>query len=489
MRNKFITLSFVMIVFSLCGVGESYSATVIVGPGQRYTTLRAGIAAMSGGDTLIIKRGTYQEPLASIPNGTAKAYTIIKAETDGGPIVTGTLQLTHTNSYVQIEGIKFSSTKHNSVLGNHIKIFRCAFEGAPTFGNVATVGIGTNDYNDTAYILLEDCWSYGRGGRYNFIVFNADHVIFRRCVARHDGHWRDNKGDPEAGFAVYNSSHVEVQNVIVLDSDLTTYHRWNRAFYTIWNAYSTGVGGIAHPTNNVNWTGAISVNNNEQCFESDGNPGYEIISTYTDVICWGGAVFSGGSSGNITVTINRGTFGKSSNPGWNGGFGKWSAGPSMRIKNSIVTGFERTDFGPGTEAEYSVTYNKGTKGKCSNCRTANPKTNGLLYLPRIEEGSKLKKWGANAEQVGATVLKRMGVSGTLWGEPGYNTLTDENLWPWPYEDRIKADMAAVSARGFATGNSRDGSPQTLTKYIWEYLGNTIPADIYGAGASVSSGRR
>jgi MYXO-CTERM domain-containing protein len=36
----------------------------------------------------------------------------------------------------------------------------------------------------------------------------------------------------------------------------------------------------------------------------------------------------------------------------------------------------------------------------------------------------------------------------------------------------------VGARGFATGTSRDGSPQTLTKYIWEYLGNPIPDEVY-----------
>jgi hypothetical protein len=35
------------------------------------------------------------------------------------------------------------------------------------------------------------------------------------------------------------------------------------------------------------------------------------------------------------------------------------------------------------------------------------------------------------------------------------------------------------ARGFAAGNSMDGSAQTLTKYVWEYLGNQIPCEIYG----------
>ncbi len=74
------------------------------------------------------------------------------------------------------------------------------------------------------------------------------------------------------------------------------------------------------------------------------------------------------------------------------------------------------------------------------------------------------------------MVKRYGSDGTRYGEAGYNTLTNTDLWPWSNEDRIKADMSAVSTRGFCA------SGQTLTKYIWEYLGNTIPPEIYGGSA-------
>ena len=58
------------------------------------------------------------------------------------------------------------------------------------------------------------------------------------------------------------------------------------------------------------------------------------------------------------------------------------------------------------------------------------------------------------------------------------------MWPFPNEDLIKTKMAAYNnhgvsgARGFCTGTSIDGTAQTLTKYIWEYLGNQIPSSIY-----------
>ena len=75
------------------------------------------------------------------------------------------------------------------------------------------------------------------------------------------------------------------------------------------------------------------------------------------------------------------------------------------------------------------------------------------------------------------------MSGTLYGEPGYDQLTDEPLWPFPNEDVIKAKMSAWDGlndarRGFcAEGNGLYGGPLTLTSYIWEYLGNPCPADI------------
>ena len=116
----------------------------------------------------------------------------------------------------------------------------------------------------------------------------------------------------------------------------------------------------------------------------------------------------------------------------------------------------------------------------------------LKYLTRIEASSRLQTAGSSGGPVGANVIYRWGATGTLWGETGYDTITSELLWPFPNEDVIKADMASYNgpggtgARGFTTGNSLDGTPQTLTKYVWEYLGNQIPADVYGFHFSIGS---
>ena len=80
-------------------------------------------------------------------------------------------------------------------------------------------------------------------------------------------------------------------------------------------------------------------------------------------------------------------------------------------------------------------------------------------------------------------MYKYGIDGTFYGDSGYNTLTANALWPYPNENRIKSDFSSVNggARGFCTGTSLDGSAQTLTKYIWEYLGNVIPSEIYSGG--------
>jgi hypothetical protein len=74
-------------------------------------------------------------------------------------------------------------------------------------------------------------------------------------------------------------------------------------------------------------------------------------------------------------------------------------------------------------------------------------------------------------------LKRIGVSGTLWGETGYDTVTDEDLWPWPNEARIKSDFSEVSGVGQRGFTSAATPSKTLTEYLWEQLGNPLPAGI------------
>jgi hypothetical protein len=61
----------------------------------------------------------------------------------------------------------------------------------------------------------------------------------------------------------------------------------------------------------------------------------------------------------------------------------------------------------------------------------------------------------------------------MHGEPGYNTDTGEPLWPFPFEDVIRNDMRTYQGPPLGTrGFCADG--QTLTNYIWSYLGTLAP---------------
>ena len=124
-------------------------------------------------------------------------------------------------------------------------------------------------------------------------------------------------------------------------------------------------------------------------------------------------------------------------------------------------------------------------------RNSDNKNGSLMYLTRIEPKSNLSELDKSGNALGATVLTFLGVSGTLYGEAGYDAETGISMWPFPMEDIIKEKFSQYryqgntykgdeqnrnvsgtgsinGARGFAI----DG--QTLTNYIWGYLGNVVP---------------
>jgi hypothetical protein len=410
-------------------------------------TTGIGRLSASGGDTLTLADGTYTSSISSIPNGRAGFYNIIKASNDGGAVITGALGIVNTTQYIQFEGLKWKYTEDKMIEGSHLKFLRCAFEGGGTSGYGVNTGVGTNNYpNATNYILFEDCWFYGIGGRYNLQLYLVDHIIVRRCVFRHDGGYGPNSGNPEAALTVYNSQYVEIQNCIVIDSNLGNYVYFDQAFYIIYNSAS------AESTEHISVLGSMAINNEANAFRWDGSSTTITTDTFTNNVGIGYgtsgayALVNGSSKVNLSCSVTQCGF-----KTFTYGAGHWGPG-TPSVSNSFFASISSTLYNG-----WSNSGNSTTPGST------------WLYPPRVESGT-----------VGPTIVKKIGISGTLYGDPGYNITTSDNLWPWPNEARIKNDMASVSARGFASGASRDGSAQSLTKYIWEYLGNTIPSDIYSA---------
>lgn len=473
-------LSILFVFFGL--IKNSQAATYYVddsqsndtGNGQTIQTakkyIESGIALLSGGDILIIRDGIYatvNDQINSLPNGSAGAYTTIKAENDGGAVITATDGFSFNANYIQVEGLKFSGSWGKSTDGNHIKILRCAFQGGLTSGNNINFAVGTS------YVLLEDCWFYGLGGRYKILVYQADHIVIRRCVVRQDAGWTVYESDPEAGIAVYESSDVSLQNVIVVDSSLNYTQNYVGSFY------QTGHAGNPS-SDNVEYLGCMAVNNKGQGFHNDTDDG-GVGCTLTDFVVYDNEYGLNTSNTSVDMTMTRLTVGELANRG----IQNWGA-RSITVYDSNFFNLVDATTRNGVDVTYSNTFNPADLSG-TGITHINPLTNGLLYLPQIEDGSTLKTGGQTNGQRGAQIIKKIGTAGTLYGESGYNTVTSDNLWPWPNEDRIKTDFASVSggSRGFTSGNSLDGSAQTLTKYIWEYLGNQIPADIYNGSSDTT----
>ncbi len=471
-------------------------------------TIRAGILKMLGGDELVIGDGTYtgtSNRIYGLPTGTAQSYTKIYAENDWGV----TLSATGNNiyeppvdiraNYVLIRGLKvinFLGEKF-SLRGDYIKVIRSATDGAG--GSSGSFVVYGN------YGLVEESYSWGGPNRYVFRTSHAygggDYAIFRRNVCRWD---YSNTNEPQSCFANYDTSFTFYQNNIAIDGidNRAQDHTYDglKGFFTPNGASET------------HFDGSISLNMEGAGFWIEDSPVANV--TLTNCVAWDNKNHANASTdgypprtfysraGSGPLVLNHCTFGSS---GWTSRVIDSDLGTEDTIKNSIIANFTAiTDYAEDgfNTSNYNDYYgNAGGRNKSGgmgpNSITINPFTNGLSYLPRIEDGSTLKNSGEAAGQIGAQITKRVGVSGTLYGEQGWNETTSEDLWPFPNEDVIKRDMASfyksagqaytgspemIGARGFAaSGNGLYGGPITLTSYIWEYLGNPCPADICNYG--------
>jgi len=433
-------------------------------------TIQSGLGCLAPGGTLIIRDGTYSgsaNALRRLPNGSPGKYITVKAENEGKVIITAGLEMDHTNAYLIFQGLRFQDSEGRIILGNHLKFFRNEFKGGCPSGNCANTAVGTNDFNDTADILFEDNWWHGAGGRYNLLVYNANRVVVRRGVIRHDGGWTDTKGDPEAGLNFYNSTTCSARNVIILDSNLT-YHTWQSAFYSVHMSDSPNAN-----TDN-SWLGIIALNNASPKSDGaglrfDGNAS-QSNHVVKDAVLWD--AFSGMNvsyHSSVGVTASGLTIGQTKR----GNIGVGIQGRSRGDKafaNVIIANMNDADLS-GVSATFFYTFNNGSTSSGAGRSTSSPfgARAGLLYLPRIEATGALKTAGLGGSQIGAQIVNRIGAAGTLRGETGWDGDTGVPLWPFPNEARIMKEMCtdARITRGFCSDSS-------LTHYIMNYLGNGSP---------------
>ena len=457
-----------------------------------WRSFRAAFGRMAPGDELVLLDGEYSEaagtgsisyagagpdagPASSqIPAGRESAVTRVRALNPGKVTVRGKLFIGRTqrkDRHIVVEGITFigGGNLHNTA---HVVIRNCGFRG--------TLGIGTNDHhqgNDDN--LVEDVWVWASGERAIAVNYRANRNVWRRVVVRGDGcGTAECRNRPNIGITVYDSSDVSLQNVMVVDRVLAP----SDSPYGDFAAAQHTVGRYLFGRNE--WLGTISIRSPDAGYYLEPDRGGTVDPTFrlSNVIAWDSAhsainIARAGSANVIENATVRSLGGD--------GIRLAPALGAGALRNVLVAGAQRyginSRYPPRHVAvDAAVPFNQE---KCTTVclvkhdALADGRVPSLRYLVRIEPGSRLKGKGAGGADIGANVMYRYGKDGSRFGDPGYNALTREPLWPWPNEERIKAEMCGdpVVMRGFCSAPS-------LTRYVWELLGHQMPADPYGGRA-------
>ncbi len=466
---------------------QVFSATYYISPSGNDTSGSGSSAspwktttkafAQGGGHTYIYKDGTYNYSggeISNPPNGTSGAYTIIKAENDGGAILRGFSQAFTINkkSYIQIEGltIKDGTSSHAIYVtdSDHIKIMRVGVKNgiawSAQYGNVIELS-SLDGVTGTKDCLLEDVWVVG-AMRYGILIGGtagySERNILRRCIVRFDG---GGSPEPHAGISNYGAtSGIQgarnniLQNCITID-----FNAADGSGEGIYAGFYT-----PHAATNVDFYGCMAINTRERGWLLNEDAGSNNNDMYNCLI-WD--AFNEGIAGQRSSSpgsvLDQLTIGSSAGDAFNSYNGMRAA-----ITNSLFV-----NNGGGITGANSVAYSHFWQDSSAgtNALTSDPLQR---YITRVETNSPAYQSGSGGKTRGATIEKKYGVSGTLHGESGYDTLTGDNLWPWPSQQRIHdlfAEPDGISgmpnnneARGFAA------SGQSLTNYIWNYLGNGNP---------------
>jgi hypothetical protein len=463
-----------------------------------WATFAHAFGQMRGGDTLLIKDGVYHEAITSyydegFPSGSPGGYTLIKAEHDWQVTVYGRLRVAgQDKSYFQIEGIQFMQATEDLIV-HHVKFIRCSFRGDLCTDNNAVVNIGAG----SSYVLFEDCFTYGCG-RYKFLIYGdengrTENVILRRCVSRHDFHDPTSSwGQQCATFTSYTAHNFVMQNCISIDSGNVDPMKYGFMYGGAWfeNKENTAQDNTMQIQDSIffNLAGGAAITDPH----ANGDRLIENSVVWNSQGGYLGDVAGGRPNlllNHMTIDNIWGTFGDESHA-WGTGAAADSSYASAAITNSLITHCDSFGIANHLTSEHNDYWANAVNFGSSNGVpvptagahdvTVDPV---LHYLFRAEAGSPAKSAGSDGKDLGASIMYRRGVSGTLYGDPGWDQLTSEPLWPFPNEDVIKTTMSAWDGkndarRGFcASGNGLYGGPVTLTSYLWEALGSPCPTDI------------
>lgn len=462
--------------------------------GAPWKTFSHAFSTMSANTRLGLLDGTYSSATGTgainhvgtgasneIPNGTSGNFTEICSVNPGGAVIDGTGgyngysifvgRLTRHDSYIKFRGMKCLTT---------VALYNCERIYVKDVGAKFGFSIGTNDTSGgvtvpSSYNLIEDCWAWGGGASLRLASSNyqSHNNVWRRVVIRKDGGGPTGGGNPNVVFTVYNSKHCSIQNVFSVDRVLGGEEPYGDFATAQHDGVAPDLANFYFGDNE--WLGCASINSEDEAFafEADNVESAMVTWRMRNCVAYPGGFNMNAGSGTSTTYANCDVQNIT------------ALGMQIRLKdlpvasilkNSIVANSPLWGVNGGglLTASYVDRYNNtngDTGTTVTNGSTFDPLSGSpasLLYPFRIETGSSAKGAGESGADLGATIIKRYGQSGLFYGDSGYNTLSSDDLWPYPNEARIKADMAADSTRGFCAAG------ESLTHYLWNQMGNGSP---------------
>lgn len=534
MRCRHLMIAFIAVV---AFAGPLSALTRYVSTGGNDTTGTGTLASpwlsigtscgkLSANDTLVILDGTYTGVANMIsyhnstqpPNGTGGNSTTVMAQNPGKVIIDGEgVRIPwdgHDSKYLTVDGIVFMNATTTgpsgdgqsvfSIIGNssnyieNVKILRCGF--AEAANNVDDDRCGKFQLRWARNCLVEDCYGWG-AGHYSFIFLDSTRCIFRRVIDRYDrgyGGTYQNQGS----FRLYGSTQCLVQNCMTIDCDQPAYVRSTGTNPGMPKMFFIGANGsVGTKCYDNTFSGCLLINCTAYAIIGLQGADDDVMGNTFDNCVFAGVVGLYWARGSTTATQTRFDHCLFANVGPDAINGLdfalscdianvLSATNSIfyRINNYAINN-AASDYNcyySNTKGNFGGSTSAGAHDYCSQRSNAidpqyrsNNLSGGLKYPVRIENSSNLSGKASDAGAIGPTIMKKIGVSGTLYGETGYDTVTDDVLWPWPYEDIIQTNMKAYS---YDSGNLSGNrgfcvTGQTLSNYVWSYLGNPMPTDI------------
>jgi Disaggregatase related repeat/TGF-beta propeptide len=306
--------------------------------------------------------------------------------------------------------------------------------------------------------LLKWGWN---DGRYVMLVYGCTNVKVRRGVFRWEawGIGANKPGDPKFGMGVINTHDSLFENILVIDAASTSLSGDKGGLYVPGNA--NGPTAPYPDSDNNRFLGIVSLNNvGHGLGVEGGSGGTNDNNRFENVVSWGN------TSHGVTVpkkaantSFNHVTLGANGHGSYFGGSGDTVSGTALT--NSLVAVNTSEGVNGAVSTSYNNVFGNGTNyaGGASAGSSSISQDPLLKYIVRSESNSPDKGSASDGGDRGATVVKKY-VDGTLTGD---------DLWPWPYEARIKSDMCEGITSGFC-------STPSLTEYLWEYIGNSYPPD-------------